>query len=61
MVIQGLNRIVVKDQKGNESVRRASHIKIYDAKEKVTAMVPGHDEYKNFGRSMKLLLHTKDV
>ena len=24
-------------------------------------MVPGHDEYKNFGRSTKLLLHTKDV
>ena len=52
---------MVRDEKGNVSVRRASHLKIYDPKEKVTAMVPGHDEYNNFGRSTKLLLYAKDV
>ena len=61
IVIHGPNRIVVRDEKGNETVRRASHLKICDLKEKVTAMVPEHDKYKNFGRSMKLLLHTKDM
>ena len=61
IAIHGPNRIVVKDEKGNETVRRASHLKICDPKEKVTAMVPGHDEYNNFGRSTKLLLHAKDV
>ena len=61
IVIHGLNRIVVRDEKGNETVRRASHLKSCELKDKVTAMVQEHDEYRNFGRSMKLLLHTKDI
>ena len=61
IAIHGRNRIVVRNEKGNKAVRRASHLKTCDPKQKVTAMVPEHDEYKNFGRSMKLLLHTKDV
>ena len=55
------NRIVVRDEKGNEAVRRASHLKIYEPKDKVAAMVPEGDEYKQFGRNTKLLLHPKDV
>ena len=55
------NRIVVRDEKGNESVRRASHLKICEPKDKVAAMVPEDDEYKQFGRNTRLLLHPKDV
>ena len=55
------NRIVVRDEKGNEAVRRASHLKICEPKDKVAAMVPEVDEYKQFGRNTKLLLHPKDV
>ena len=39
VVIHGPNRIVVRDEKGNESVR-ASHLKVCDPKEKVAAMLP---------------------
>ena len=59
--VHSLNRIVVRDEKGTETVRRASQVKVCDPKEKVTAMVPEHDEYRSFRRSTKLLLHTKDV
>ena len=52
---------MVRDEKGTETVRRASYLKVCDSKEKVTAVIPEHDEYKSFGRSTKLLLHTKDV
>ena len=61
VAIHGPNRIVVRDEKGNESVRRASHLKVYDPKEKVAAMIPEQSEYNTFGRSTKLLLHPKDV
>ena len=54
VAVHGPNRIVVRDEKGNETVRRASHLKVCDPKEKVTAMVPEHDEYNSFRRSMKL-------
>ena len=59
--VHGPNRIVVRDEKGNESVRRASHLKICEPKDKVAAMVPEDDEYKQFGRNTRLLLHPKDV
>ena len=61
VAIHGPNRIVVRDEKGNESVRRTSHLKTYNAKEKMAAMVPEQDEYSTFGQSTKLLLHPKDV
>ena len=59
--IHGPNRIVVRDERGNETVRRASHLKACELKDKVAAMVPEADEYKQFGRNTKLLLHPKDV
>ena len=59
--VHGPNRIVVRDEKGNEAIRRASHLKICEPKDKVAAMVPEGDEYKQFGRNTKLLLHPKDV
>ena len=59
--IHGPNRITVRDEKGNESVRRASHLKVCDLKQKVTSMVPDQDEYDKFGRSTKLLMHPKDI
>ena len=40
VAIHGPNRITVRDEKGNESVRRASHLKVCDWEEKVTSMVP---------------------
>ena len=45
VVIHGPNRIVVQDEKGNETVRS----------------LPEQSEYSGFGRTRKLLLHPKDV
>ena len=59
--IYGLNRIVVRDNKGIELVRRASHLKMQEPKAKVVEMVPSKDDYCTFGRSTKLLLHTKGI
>ena len=61
VAIHGPNRITVRDEKGNESVRRASHLKVCDWEEKVTSMVPDPREYDKFGRSTKLLIHPKDI
>ena len=61
VAIHGPNRIVVRDEKGSKTVRRASHLKVCDLKEKVMSMVPEQSEYSNCGRSTKLLLHSKDV
>ena len=61
VAIHGPNRITVRDKKGNESVRRASHLKVCELKQKVTSMVPDQDEYDKFGRSTKLLMHPKDI
>ena len=61
VAIHGPNRIVVRDEKSNESVRRASHIKQCNLKDKVGTMVPEQDEYSSFGRSTKLLLHPRNV
>ena len=38
--IHGPNRIVVRDEKGVETVRRSSHLKACDLKDKVAAMLP---------------------
>ena len=61
VAIHGPNRIVVRDEKGNKTVRRASHLKVCDLKAKVTSMIPEQNEYSSFGRSTKLLLHPKNV
>ena len=61
VAIHGPNRITVRDEKGNETVRRASHLKICDLKDKVSPMVPEQSDYSNFGRSTKLMLHPKDI
>ena len=60
MEIHEPNRIVVKDKKGVESVRRLSHLKACELKDKVTAMLLDRDEYSQFGRNTKLLLHPND-
>ena len=59
--IHGPNRIVVRNEKGIESVRRSSHLKVCELKDKMAAMLPDTDEYRQFGRNTKLLLHPKDV
>ena len=61
VTIHSLNRITVRDEKGNETVRRASHLKVCDWKQKVASMVPDQGEYDKFGRSTKILLHPKDI
>ena len=61
VAIHGPNRIVVRDEKGNETLRRASHLKVCDWKEKVASMTPEQEEYNKFGRSTKLLIHPKDI
>ena len=40
------NRIVVRDEKGIESVRRSSHLKVGKLKDKMVAMLPDTDEYR---------------
>ena len=59
--IHGNNRIVVQDEKGNVSTRRASHVKRCLLKDKITMMVPTDAEYSQFGRPAKLLIHPKDI
>ena len=61
VAVHGPNRITVRDEKGNETVRRASHLKVCDWKQNVTSMVPDQSEYDKFGRSPKLLIHPKDI
>ena len=61
IAVHGPNRIVVRDKKGNESVKRASHLKHCNPKTKFSSMIPDNKEYEEFGRSTKLLLHSKDV
>ena len=61
VAIHSPNRITVRDEKGTETVRRASHLKMCDWKQKVTSMVSDQGEYDKFGRSTKLLLHPKDI
>ena len=61
VAVHGPNRIVIVDEKGNESARRASHLKLCDTRTKFASMVPENNEYEQFGRSTKLLLHPKDV
>ena len=61
VAIHGPNRIVVRDEKGNETLRRASHLKVCDWKQKVVSMAPEQEEYDKFGRNTKLLIHPKDI
>ena len=61
IAVHGPNRIVVRDEKGNESVRRASHLKHCDPKTKFSSMIPDNREYEEFRWSTKLLLHPKDI
>ena len=62
VAIHGPNRIVVRDETGNETLRRASHLKVCDwRKQKKASMAPEHEEYDKFGRSTKLLIHPKDI
>ena len=61
VAFHGANRIVVRDEKGNETLRRASHLKVCDWKQKVANMVPEQQEYDKFGRSTKLLIHPRDI
>ena len=61
VAVHSPNRITVRDEKGNETVRRASHLKVCDWKQKITSMVPHQSEYDKFGRSTKLLIHPKDI
>ena len=61
VAIHGPNRIVVRDEKGNETLRRASHLKVCGWKQKVVSIAPEQEEYDKFGRNTKLLIHPKDV
>ena len=44
VAIHGPKRIVVRDEKGNETLRRASHLKVCDWKQKVVSMAPEQEE-----------------
>ena len=59
--IFGNNRIEVQDERGHKSVRRSVHVKYIAQSEKVVNQLPSEEIVKNYGRSAKLLLATKDI
>ena len=59
--IFGNNRIEVQDEKGHKSLRRSAHVKYIVPSEKVIQQLPSEQVVKNYGRSTKLLLASKDI
>ena len=59
--IFGKNRIEVQDERGHKSVRRSAHVKYIEPSEKVEKQLPSKEVIKNYGRSAKLLLATRDI
>ena len=59
--IFGNNRIEVQDKRGHKSVRRSAHVKYIAPSEKVVNQLPGEEVVKNYGRSTRLLLASKDI
>ena len=59
--IFGRNRIEVQDEKGNKSLRRAAHVKVCQPADKVIEQLPPQKVYEQYGRTLKLLIHPKDV
>ena len=59
--IFGNNRIEVQDERGHKSVRRSAHVKYIAPSEKVVNQLPSEEVVKNYGRSTKLLLSSKDI
>ena len=59
--VYGRNRIEVQDEKGNKSVRRAAHVKVCQPVDKVINQLPPQEVYEQYGRTLKLLIHPKDV
>ena len=55
------NRIEVQDKRGHKSIRRSAHVKYIEPSEKVVKQLPSKKVLKNYGRSSKLLLATKDI
>ena len=59
--IFGNNRIEVQDEREHKSVRRSAHVKYIEPSEKVVNQLPSEEVVKNYGRSTKLLLASKDI
>ena len=59
--IFGNNRIEVQDERGHKSVRRSAHVKYIEPSEKVEKQLPSKEVIKNYGRSAKLLLASRDI
>ena len=59
--IFGNNRIEVQDERGHKSIRRSAHIKYIEPSEKVVQQLPSEQVLRNYGRSSKLLLTSKDI
>ena len=59
--IFGNNRIEVQDERGHKSGRRSAHVKYIEPSEKVEKQLPSREIIKNYGRSAKLLLATRDI
>ena len=54
-------RIEVQDEKGNKSVRRLAHVKAIDGAEKNVHQLTPQDVLEKYGRSVKLLISSKDI
>ena len=59
--IFGNNRIEVQDERGHKSIRRSANVKYIEPSKKVVKQLPSEQVLKNYGRSSKLLLATKDI
>ena len=60
-VIYGDNQIEVQDEKAHRSVRRSSHVKYVELREKTIQQLPSRELLKNYGRTAKLLKAQKDI
>ena len=59
--IFGNNRNEVQDERGHKSIRRSANIKYIEPSEKVVQQLPSEQVLRNYGRSSKLLLTSKDI
>ena len=59
--IFGNNRIEVQDERVHKSIRRSTHVKYIEPREKVEKQLPSKEVIKNYGRSAKLLLAPRDI
>ena len=59
--IHGPNRIVVRDKKGIESMRRSSHLKVCELKDKMATMVPDDRQVQTVWKETRNCCYTQKM